>query len=64
MNNDKDFNLLCFVLLVIFMCAVLMSSWETYLHYLNRKQAIEAIKGKDPKYVNEQMQGLMNDIKK
>ena len=64
MNNDKNFNLLCFVLLVIFMCTLLMSSWETYLHYLNRKQIIEAIKNKDPKYVNEQMQGLMNDIKK
>lgn len=64
MNNDKNFNLLCFVLLVIFMCTLLMSSWETYLHYLNRKQIIEAIKDKDPKYVNEQMQGLMNDIKK
>ena len=50
-------------MILIFVSVILASSWESYLHYLNRKQVIEAIKKQDPKYINEQMQGLINDIK-
>ena len=59
--KDNEFKFLCFMMLAIFLAIMLISSWESYLHYLNRKQIIKAIK--DPKYINEQMQGLMNDIK-
>ena len=51
------------MMIFIFVSVMLTSSWESYLHYLNRKQVIEAIKKQDPKYINEQMQGLINDIK-
>lgn len=61
--KDKEFNLIYFMMLAIFMAVMVTSSWESYLHYLNRKQVIEAIKKQDPKYINEQMQGLINDIK-
>jgi hypothetical protein len=62
--NDKEFNLLYFMMFAIIVAIILGSSWDSYLHYLSRKQIIEAFKDKDPKYINEQMQGLMNDIKK
>ena len=61
--KDKEFNLLSFFMLAIFIAVMLTYSWESYLHYLNRKQIIETMKDQDPKYINEQMQGLMNDIK-
>ena len=61
--SNKDFNILCYMMIFIFVSVMLTSSWESYLHYLNRKQVIEAIKKQDPKYINEQMQGLINDIK-
>lgn len=59
--KDKEFNLLYFLMIAIFVAVMLTYSWESYLHYLNRKQIIETIKDKDPKYNSEQMQGLMND---
>ena len=62
--KDKEFNLLSFFMLAIFIAVMLTYSWESYLHYLNRKQIIEAVKDRDPKYINEQMQGLINDIKR
>jgi len=64
MNEDRTFNILTYVLFAVFIAIILASSWKSYLNYLNRKLLIEAIKDKDPKYINEQMQGLMNDIKK
>jgi hypothetical protein len=62
--KDNEFKLLYFMMFAIFVSIMLTSSWESYLYYLNKKQIIEAIKDKDPKYINEQMQGLLNDIKK
>lgn len=59
--KNKEFDLTYFMLLAIFIAVILASSWESYLHYLNRKQIIEAIKHPDSKYSNEQMQGLLND---
>lgn len=62
--NNRYFNLLFFVMISLFVAVILTSCWKSYLNYLNRKQVIEAIKKQDPKYINEQMQGLINDIKK
>ena len=62
--NDDEFNLFYFMLLAIFASVMLSSSWESCLHYLNGKQIVEAIKDQDPKYTNDQMQGLLNNIKK
>lgn len=61
--KDKEFNLSSFLMLAIFVAVMLIFSWESCLHYLNRKQTIETIKDQDLKYINEQMQGLMNNIK-
>lgn len=61
--KDNEFNLFYFTMLGIFVAVMLTSSWESYLHYLNRKQIIEVIKPHDSKYINEQMQGLINDVK-
>ena len=66
MNNheDKNLNLLIYMLFAVFITIILAASWESYLNYLNRKLIIEAIKDQDPKYTNDQMQGLLNNIKK
>ena len=61
MNNDKPF---IYIMITAIIAITLTCCWQSYLSYLNRKLFIEAIKDKDPKYVNEQMQGLINDIKK
>jgi hypothetical protein len=63
-NEDKNLNLLTYMLFAVFIAIILAASWESYLNYLNRKLIIEAIKDQDSKYTNDQMQGLINNIKK
>jgi hypothetical protein len=58
--NNKDFNILYFLLLAVLAMIMLTSSWESYLHYLNRKQVIEAIKSSSTPLSLEQIQGLVN----
>lgn len=58
--NDKDFNILYFLLTGVLVAVMIVSSWESYLLYLNRKQAIEAIKASNSNFSVEQIQGLVN----
>jgi hypothetical protein len=58
--KDNEFKLLYFMLLAIFIVVMLTSSWESYLHYLNRKRIIEAIKSTNQNWSVEQIQGLIN----
>ena len=62
MNNheDKNLNLLIYMLFAVFITIILAASWESYLNYLNRKLIIEAVKTNSPNMSVEQIQGLIN----
>ena len=62
--NDKDFKLIYFFLVILVVLILLLSSFETYMRYLTRKEMIELFKSDNSKYSNEQMQGLLNNIVK
>jgi hypothetical protein len=58
--NDKQFNLLYFMMFSIIVAIIMGSSWDSYLHYLNRKQIIEVVKSNNVNLSSEQIQGLIN----
>lgn len=62
--NNRDFNLIVCILTGIIILIFVLSSWESYLLYLNRKQAIESLKSSDSKFTMEQIQGLVNSTRK
>lgn len=59
-NEDKNLNLLTYMLFAVFITIILAASWESYLNYLNRKLIIEAVKINNPNMSVEQIQGLIN----
>jgi hypothetical protein len=58
--NDKEFNLLYFMMFAIIVAIIMGSSWDSYLHYLSRKQIIEVVKSNNVNLSSEQIQGLIN----
>lgn len=58
--NNKEFNILYFLLTFIIVAVLLTSSWEAYLHYLNRKLIIQELKTNNTRLSVEQIQGLIN----
>ena len=59
-NEEKNLNLLTYMLFAVFIAIILAASWESYLNYLNRKLIIEAVKINSPNMSVEQIQGLIN----
>lgn len=60
MNEDKTFKLLAYLIVVTCIAIMLTCSWQSYLHYLNRKLIIETVKKDNTNFSVEQIQGLVN----
>ena len=62
--SEKEFKLIYSFLGIFVVLILLLSSLESYMQYLTRKEMIELFKTNNSKYSNEQMQGLLNNIEK
>ena len=60
MNEDKTFKLLAYLIAVTCIAIMLACSWQSYLHYLNRKLIIETVKKDNTDLSVDQIQGLVN----
>lgn len=62
--SDKEFRLIYSFLGIFLVLVLLLSSLESYMKYLTRKEMIELFKTNNSKYSSEQLQGLLNNIEK
>jgi len=62
--SDKEFRLIYSFLGIFLVLVLLLSSLESYMQYLTRKEMIELFKTNNSKYSSEQLQGLLNNIEK
>jgi|LauGreDrversion4_2_1035121.scaffolds.fasta_scaffold31306_10 hypothetical protein len=61
--NDKDFKIIYSFLGIFVVLILLLSSLESYMQYLTRKEMIELFKTNNTKWSAEQIQGLVNSSK-
>ena len=62
--SEKEFKLIYSFLGIFVVLILLLSSLESYMQYLTRKEMIELFKTNNSKYSSEQLQGLLNNIEK
>lgn len=61
--SDKEFRLIYSFLGIFVVLILLLSSLESYMQYLTRKEMIELFKTNNTKWSAEQIQGLVNSSK-
>lgn len=61
--SDKEFRLIYSFLGIFVVLILLLSSLESYMRYLTRKEMIELFKSNNSKWSAEQIQGLVNSSK-
>jgi hypothetical protein len=61
--SDKEFRLIYSFLGIFLVLVLLLSSLESYMQYLTRKEMIELFKTNNSKWSAEQIQGLINSSK-
>jgi hypothetical protein len=60
MNEDKVFKSLTYLIVVTCIALLLTCSWQSYLHYLNRKLIIQSVQKNNTNLSIDQIQGLIN----
>lgn len=61
--SDKEFRLIYSFLGIFVVLVLVISSLESYMQYLTRKEMIELFKTNNTKWSAEQIQGLVNSSK-
>jgi hypothetical protein len=61
--SDKEFRLIYSFLGIFVVLVLVISSLESYMQYLTRKEMIELFKTNNSKWSAEQIQGLVNSSK-